>query len=128
MSQCLFAGEIPFDTTGKSELEKWYWYSENNRVPTWTSANFFKDYLLINKKGGIRAYLSTFDKMLKGDIVQLGDEMHTRHSMIVVDGIKDAEGNRVDLVIAQHSISEEGRGYNIPLSTKPIDRLYWHMR
>lgn len=127
VSQCLFAGEIPFDTTGKSELEKWYWYSENNRVPTWTSANFFKDYLLINKKGGIRAYLSTFDKMLKGDIVQLGDEMHTRHSMIVVDDIKDAEGNRVDLVIAQHSISEEGRGYNIPLSTKPIDRLYWHI-
>lgn len=127
VSQCLFAGEIPFDMQGKSDIEKWYWFSDKMRVPTWTSANAFKIYLRINKKGGIKASLSDFENMFIGDVVQLGDEKETRHSMIIVDEIKDENGKVIDLVIAQHSIQQEGRGYNIPLSTKPIDRLYWHI-
>ncbi len=45
ISQCIHAGNIPFDHDGKNVLEKWYWYSEYSRTPTWTAAEPFYKYI-----------------------------------------------------------------------------------
>ncbi|MFR1837392.1 MAG: amidase domain-containing protein, partial [Turicibacter sanguinis] len=31
ISQCLHAGEIPFDVNGRDVTQKWYWYSDKSR-------------------------------------------------------------------------------------------------
>lgn len=127
ISQCLYAGEIPFDHAGKSVLEKWYWYSDAYRTPSWTSADAFKTYMLNNKGYGLVAQLSDFQHMEIGDVVQLGTLEKTTHSMLVVDVIyKDEKKEEiVDLLVAQHSDEGGIFGYNIPLSTKPPARLYY---
>lgn len=127
VSQCLYAGEIPFDNVGQYVTEKWYWYSDSSRTPSWTSANAFKTYMLTNKGYGLVASLSTLQQMTIGDVVQLGTLERTTHSMLVVDVIysEDNSNEIVDLLVAQRSVEEGIHGYNIPLSSKPPERLYY---
>lgn len=128
-SQCLFEGEIPFDHQGKYVIDKWYWYSDHYRTPSFTSADAFKDYAIRNEGFGLVAKLGDMQTMEIGDIVQLGDLSQTTHSMLVVDIIRDEEDPRItkDLLVAQHSGVGGIRGYNIPLSTKPDERLYYNI-
>lgn len=128
-SQCLFEGGIPFDHQGKYVTQKWYWYSDHYRTPSFTSANAFKDYAIGNKGFGLVAKLGDLQTMKIGDIVQLGNLSQTTHSMIVVEIIKDDKNPEVikDLLVAQHSGVGGIRGYNIPLSTKPLERLYYNI-
>lgn len=129
ISQCLFAGGIPFDHDGKYVTEKWYWYSDNYRTPSFTSADALKDYMMINEGFGLVARLGDLQTMKLGDIVQLGDLKDTTHSMLVVGIIQDDINPDMtkDLLIAQHSGVNGIRGYNIPLSTKPNTRLYYNI-
>lgn len=128
-SQCLFAGGIPFDHQGKYVTQKWYWYSDHYRTPSFTSANAFKDYAMGNTGFGLVAKLGDLQSMERGDIVQLGDLTHTTHSMIVMEIIRDDKNPDLikDLLIAQHSGVGGIRGYNIPLSSKPKERLYYNI-
>lgn len=129
VSQCLFEGNIPFDHQGRYINDKWYWYSDHYRTPSFTSATAFKDYMLRNKGFGLVARLGSLQTMQLGDIVQLGDLQMTTHSMIVVDIVKDENDINVtkDLLIAQHSGVGGIRGYNIPLSSKPNARVYYNI-
>lgn len=34
ISQCIKAGNIPFDNFGTNVIQKWYWYSDEVRSPT----------------------------------------------------------------------------------------------
>ena len=56
ISQCLHAGEIPFDESGRDITTKWYWYSDYSRTPTWTAAKPLETYLLNNNKKGTKNY------------------------------------------------------------------------
>ncbi|MGL4738285.1 MAG: amidase domain-containing protein [Cellulosilyticaceae bacterium] len=129
ISQCLYAGGMPFDTKGRSEIEKWYWYSDKERTPSWTAATAFKNYLFISQevKQGIQMRLGTKEELRIGDVVQLGDLKETRHSMLVVGFVRSDEPpfEVMDWLIAQNSVTKLGRMYGIPLSTKPEDRLYY---
>lgn len=129
VSQCLFAGGIPFDHQGKFVTQKWYWYSDHYRTPSFTSADAFKTYLLNNEGFGLVAALGDLQSMGIGDVVQLGDLKETTHSMIVVGVVKDhfETGVTKDLLIAQHSGINGIRGVNIPLSTKPNQRIYYNI-
>ncbi|MGL4345593.1 MAG: amidase domain-containing protein [Cellulosilyticaceae bacterium] len=129
ISQCLFAGGMPFDTVGKSEASKWYWYSDQERTPSWTAATAFKNYLLASQKDGqgIQMRLGSKEELRLGDVVQLGDLKETRHSMLVVGFIRSDEPPHqvIDWLVAQNSVTKLGRAYGIPLSSKPDDRLYY---
>ena len=126
-AQCLYAGGIPFDETNQDILKQWYWHTDKHRVPSWTGADFFKTYLLENGNKGICCRLVKKEELEIGDLVQLGDLKKTTHTMIVVGKVHQKVGEEevVELLIAQHSTGEEGRGYNIPLSTKPEPQLYY---
>ncbi|MEG0711912.1 MAG: amidase domain-containing protein [Niameybacter sp.] len=129
ISQCLFAGEIPFDHQGKYVSEKWYWYSDYYRTPSFTSASALKDYMISNTGFGLVAKLGTLESLQIGDIVQLGDLEKTTHSMIVIQIIKDENDSSLtkEVLVAQHSVEGGIRGYNIPLSSKPKTRLYYNI-
>ena len=129
VSQCLFAGGIPFDHQGKYVTQKWYWYSDQYRTPSFTSADALKTYMLSNDGFGLVAQVGDMQSMKIGDIVQLGDLEKTTHSMLVVGLVKE-DGDlslTKDLLIAQHSGVDGIRGFNIPLATKPNQRIYYNI-
>ena len=66
ISQCLHAGDIPFDESGRDVTMKWYWYSDYSRTPSWTAAQPFETYLLNNNKKGhkIMAFMPHFVNMM----------------------------------------------------------------
>ena len=129
VSQCLFAGGIPFDHQGKYVTHKWYWYSDQYRTPSFTSADALKTYMLNNEGFGLVAQLGDMQSMKLGDIVQLGDLKETTHSMLVVGIVKEDGETPLtkDLLIAQHSGVDGIRGFNIPLATKPNQRVYYNI-
>ena len=129
VSQCLFAGGIPFDHQGKYVTQKWYWYSDEYRTPSFTSADALKTYMLGNDGFGLVAQVGDMQSMKIGDIVQLGDMKKTTHSMLVVGVIKESDDLSLtkDLLIAQHSGVDGIRGFNIPLATKPNQRVYYNI-
>lgn len=122
-SQCLKAGGVPFDNEGEF---KWYWYSDNDRDPSWTSAKYLRRYLLNNNGGynnyGVKATQCSFSEVKLGDIVQF--EKPT-HSMVVTGCLYDENisgdiwKNKYEILITQHSSDDSGRMKNFPLSLKP---------
>jgi len=116
-SQCLYAAGVPFDNSG---TYKWYWYSDNNRVPAWTGASQFKTYALNNNSSstsnyGLYAKASNWNNVYLCDIVQLGSPPY--HSM-VISGVVESYGYKTDYLICQHSTGEAGRLKDYPLSQK----------
>ncbi|NLI13522.1 amidase domain-containing protein [Pelotomaculum propionicicum] len=56
ISICLYKGDIPFDTVGNpSYNQRWFWYSNSNRTPTWTGVDEFWDYAVNDTGYGLSA-------------------------------------------------------------------------
>lgn len=132
VSQCLYAGDIPFDEEGMDVRYHWYWYSEARRAPSWTAANSLKFYMENNNKEkidlGLRARPTSLYNLLRGDIVQLlGDDGVAYHSMICTGYVVE-NGKVIDYLISQHSAHSEDnsrRLKNYPLSKKEGNKLFW---
>lgn len=124
ISQCLKAGNIPFDNFGTNVIQKWYWYSDELRTPTWTAAEPFYKYIVGNNieksyNFGIYAREANYNELELGDIVQLVFEGKAYHTMIITDIILDGEF-LIDYHICQHT-------YNLkdyPLSLKEGEKRY----
>lgn len=135
VSQCLYAGDIPFDNEGIDVRYKWYWYSESKRTPSWTAADSLKFYMgnnNANKEGainlGLKASLITQDQLLRGDVVQLIDDKGWAYHSMIVTGYLVKEEQVVDYLVSQHSgydEDDEGRLKNYPLSQKRGHKLFW---
>lgn len=135
VSQCLHAGEIPFDFEGMDSRYHWYWYSESKRTPSWTAANSLKFYIENNHTNsggelslGLKAVPISAVQLLRGDLVQLiGEKDHAYHSIIVTDYVV-RDGQVVDYLVSQHSgydEDDEGRLKNYPLSQKVGTMIFW---
>lgn len=134
VSQCLYAGDIPFDFEGIDARYHWYWYSESKRTPSWTAANSLRFYMENNNTNsmgelslGLKAVPIAWAQLLRGDVVQLIEEDHAYHSIIVTDYVV-REGQVVDYLVSQHSgydADDEGRQKNYPLSQKVGEKIYW---
>lgn len=135
VSQCLYAGDIPFDHEGIDVRYEWYWYSESNRTPSWTAANSLKFYMENNNSlgnenlsFGLVAQVSSLNQLLRGDLVQLVDSNGYAYHSMIVTGYLVKNGRVVDYLISQHSgydEDDEGRLKNEPLSNKRGIRVYW---
>lgn len=124
ISQCVKAGNIPFDNDGSDVLKKWYWYSDYSRTPTWTAAEPFYKYIIGNNNEntqnfGVYARLANYNELELGDIVQLIYEGRAYHNMIVTEIILDGD-YLVDYLICQHTYDL----LNYPLSLKEGERRY----
>lgn len=125
ISQCIHAGDIPFDHEGKDIMHKWYWYSDSNRTPTWTSADAFGRYVLNNNRYntenyGIYSVLADYDELEKGDLVQLIYQGSAYHTMIISEVILDDRNYLLDYLICQHTEDL----IDFPLSEKEGERRY----
>lgn len=125
-SQCLRAGNIPFDYDKYDELKSWYWYSDIIRTPSFTAAEPFFKYAVGNNKldaqpsFGLYATEVDYKDVVSGDIVQLLYENDLAyHTMIISEEVKD--GNYlVDYLICQHTYDL----LNYPLSLKYGKKRY----
>ncbi|MBU9744990.1 amidase domain-containing protein [Lachnospiraceae bacterium ASD3451] len=109
-SQCLYAG---CKTMNPAKTFGWYYYSANNRTPSWTGVRYLYDFLTKNK--GVGPYASETDRnqVNPGDIVQLGRADGTfYHSPVIVAVTSE------DIFVAAHSYD----AYMRPLSSYTYDR------
>lgn len=125
ISQCIKAGNIPFDNQGRDVIEKWYWYSDSSRTPTWTSEGAFGRYIIKNnnentENNGIYAVTADYNELEIGDIIQLAYEGRIYHTMIVTQVILNDENYLLDYLICQHTEDL----LDFPLSEKVGERRY----
>lgn len=133
VSQCLYAGEIPFDAEGIDVRYEWYWYSENKRTPSWTAANSLKFYMENNNKKdqpsfGLRAESTSIYNLLRGDVIQFIDQNNRAYHSIICTGYVVRNGQVVDYLISQHSGYREDNSVrlrNYPLSQKKGRKIFW---
>lgn len=107
VSQCMVAGNIPMDTIGKNITQKWHWYSDNKRTPSWSSARYLYEYLMANNNyetanHGVYAKTIRYEELDLGDIVFLYDNEGIYHSMIITK-IENLN-NRIEYYISQHTM------------------------
>lgn len=125
ISQCIHAGNIPFDNSGGDILHKWYWYSDSKRTPSWTSAEAFGNYILNNnnnklKNYGIYATVVNYNELEIGDLVQLMYSGRAYHTMIITDVLFKKGKFVLDYLICQHTINLK----DYPLSEKIGEMRY----
>lgn len=147
-SQVIRAGGAPFDNVGN---EKWYFYSLNNRTPSWTSVEQLYRYLINNTGFGLEAVTSDIFNMEIGDVIQIDTNYDGifNHSVIVVENDVDRVKENFDLnnpeELEDYKEIEEFlnsyiiRGpfllvaartynsYNRPLLTYPGEKRYIHL-
>jgi len=111
-SQCLFAG------TNVMNYEKdigWYYNSPDDRAAAWSSAKYFRHFMLTNKREGPFAVSVSLSRLETGDFISLSNGTEFYHTLVVTgfsDGIPlvsahtdDAYMRRLD---TYHYISAQG--------------------
>lgn len=117
VSQCLYAGGIPRDISGK---EAWSWKKEDSNLPendwdtlSWINVEAFRNYTALNRGYGLAAqpdapYLCGEP----GDIIQMGFQERWSHTVLISRVVTDREGHTVDYLI--HSNTADLK--NVPVS------------
>ncbi len=95
VSQCLYAGSCEMNFTPDFG---WYYISENNRAPAWSSVEYFYDFItgtqnFTTQNGGVGPYGMEVDasRAVEGDIVQLADSTGDFYHTVIITGF--SEGN-----------------------------------
>ncbi len=96
-SQCLFAGSSVMN------YPAWYYYSLNDRSPSWTGVEFLYDFLIKNRGVGPRGEERGIEDISRGDIIQLDFEGEGRfsHTLVVVKA--DYPITPAGILIAAHT-------------------------
>ena len=103
-SQCLYAGCGVMNFTKDTG---WYYISLNNRAPAWSSAEYFRSFLLENRGEGPFGIAREIHQLDIGDFISLSDGLRVYHTLFVVDVVDNMP------LVAAHS----NDAYNIPLSS-----------
>lgn len=118
VSQCLFAGGIPMDWAGKAQW-KWLGHTPNlrdegwGRSPSWSGVKEFYAYCQENEDWGLAAWVDApLGHLRPGDVLQFAALDDWRHSVLITGEVRDAQGIRVDWLVASHCADQE----NWPLS------------
>lgn len=124
ISQCLHSGNVPFDSSSREDYKNWYWYSDHDRTPSWTSAEAFYQYIINNNNDktqnyGIYARDAKYNELDAGDLVQLVYQGKAYHTMIVSEVLLEDE-YLLDYLICQHTANL----LNYPLGKKEGEKRY----
>ena len=103
VSQCVYAGSkiMNFD-----KYNGWYYISSSSRSPSWTSVNFFQNFILNNNSIGPFGKKVEKSELEVGDIIQLRQQNVFNHSLFVTK----IENNQI--YISSHSSNELNRPIN----------------
>ncbi|MBR5520481.1 MAG: amidase domain-containing protein [Oscillospiraceae bacterium] len=119
-SQCIYAGGIAMDHSGYGESQ-WKFYSQtlntkqaaSGRSYSWTGVDPFYTYATINRSSGMVCQADLqLEYAEKGDVIQVGAYHDWRHSLVVIDVMKDSDGNLQDIIVASNTADR----WNYPLS------------
>lgn len=111
ISQCLYAGS---GVMNHKKVFGWYYYSTNNRTPSWTGVPYLYNFLINNSETGPFAEVTDKNYVEPGDILQLGtSDGFFYHSQIIVNVIND------EIFIATHTYD----AYMRPLNTYEYDQV-----
>ena len=82
VSQCLYAGCCRMNFR---ETFGWYYRSMQDRTPSWTGVEYFKNFLLENEGVGPFGSLTDAGDVTEGDVIQIGrEDRGYYHAMLVV--------------------------------------------
>ena len=102
-SQVLLAGGIPMDDSGGYETG-WYWYSANSTTLPWVNVGRFLEYAAAEREHGLVAVVNApYFTGEPGDILTMGVEEPANHTTVILDTIKDADGNVVDYLLCSNT-------------------------
>ena len=95
VSQCIYAGSCQMNFTTDFG---WYYITELNRAPAWSSVEFFYDFMtgapaFTSVNGGIGPYGIEVDstRAIEGDVVQLSDETGDFYHTLIISGFAEGE-------------------------------------
>ena len=95
ISQCVYAGSCQMNFTTDFG---WYYITENDRAPAWSSVEFFYDFMtgapqFMAVNGGIGPYGMVVDstRAIEGDVVQLADETGDFYHTLIISGFAEGE-------------------------------------
>ncbi|MCD7862593.1 MAG: amidase domain-containing protein [Lachnospiraceae bacterium] len=113
VSQCLYAGGIPMDTTG-SEVWKWYdvnlsnYATQRGRSSSWTGVDEFVYYAENNEGYGLVAQVDApYYTGEAGDVLQFGTVGDWRHAVLITDMICDEDGSVIDYLVNSNTSNLE---------------------
>ena len=104
ISQCIHAGNIPFDHQGRDVFGRYILRNNNENTDN----------------HGIYAVEAEYNELEEGDIIQLIYEGRAFHTMIVSQVILDDRGYLLDYLVCQHTYDL----IDYPLSQKIGERRY----
>ncbi len=109
ISQCIYAGSQAMNYDPK---HGWYYWSANNKSPSWSGVQFLRNFLVSNAKGrGPSAQESQVSEMTPGDVIQLlFDGKAFQHSLLVVETGPVPDINNI--LIATHTDDSDNRALN----------------
>lgn len=109
VSQCLLAGECSMNF---NRYYGWFYISENNRSPSWTSVNYLLRFLLENKGEGPFAKIAEKRDLQIGDIILLQQNpTHFNHSVIISEILNDK------ILVCAHTDNSKDR---------PLDEYFYN--
>ena len=95
VSQCIYAGSCRMNFTPDFG---WYYINENDRAPSWSSVEYFYDFLIgrrdfMQMNGGIGPYGIEVDSpgAIEGDVVQLADETGDFYHTLIISGFSEGQ-------------------------------------
>ena len=109
ISQCVYAGSKVMNPT---PTYGWYYFSINNRSPSWTSVNYFYRFLTTNKTKGPYGIPIPMESLEPGDIIQLQNDSGVFYHTLLVVAITGSVTPE-HILINAHDIDSLNR----PLST-----------
>ncbi|NMA36673.1 MAG: amidase domain-containing protein [Papillibacter sp.] len=111
VSQCVYAGCGVMNYTPDTG---WYYINADRRAPAWTGVNFFYNFMTTNKGAGPYAELVSKDRLLPGDVLQLGSNAGGFYHNLVVVAIDEDE-----IYLAAHT----NDAYMRPLSSYFYEKI-----
>lgn len=101
-SQVLRAGGIPMQGTGYET--GWYYYSENRVSIPWINVGGFLDYASAEGDTGLVAVVDApYFSGETGDIITMGVKEPANHTTVILDTIKDSEGQVIDYLLCSNT-------------------------
>ena len=85
ISQCLVAGGAVMNYDYN---KGWYYYSQHNRSPSWTSVFYFQNYILENSGLGPFGKIEKIENLNIGDLVQLRQNPTEFNHTVIISKIE----------------------------------------
>lgn len=88
ISQCLLAGGAVMNF---NKYFGWYYVSQHDRAPSWTSVKYLQNFLLTNTKKGPFATILPISKLQVGDLIQLKQSQQSYNHTLFISKITNSQ-------------------------------------